>query len=116
MILDSPIILEFAGFKLEIMYWSGSLVNINTNSIDTDKYGADVSKNFARNLIGQKLVDIHIHKRQDVYFMNFDNLNIKRQEGDDMFEEIWFVFENGYKLELTTDHCDYSILSEVAVN
>ena len=48
--------------------------------------------------------------------MNFDNLNIKRQEGDDMFEEIWFVFENGYKLELTTDHCDYSILSEVAVN
>ena len=33
-----------------------------------------------------------------------------------MFEEIGFVFENGYKLELTTDHCDYSILSKVAVN
>lgn len=116
LILDSPVILEFAGFKLEIMYWSGSLVNINTNSIDTDRYGADVSKNFARNIIGQKLVDIQIHKRQDIYFMNFDNLNVKRQDGDDMFEEIWFVFENGYKLELTTDHCDYSILSEVAVN
>ena len=55
------------------MYWYGSLVNINTNSIDTDKYGADISKNFVRN-------------------------------------------ENGYKLELTTDYCDYSILSEVAVN
>ncbi len=106
-------ILEFADFNLEIMYWSGSLVNIDENSIDTNKYGADVSKHFARNLIGQKLVDIQIHKRRDVYFMNFDHLNIKRQDGDDMFEEIWFVFENGYKLELTTDYCDYSILREI---
>ncbi len=45
--------------------------------------------------------------------MNFSHLNIKRQDGDDMFQEIWFVFDNGYKLELTTDSCYYSIFSEV---
>ncbi len=113
LILDSPIILDFQGTRLEMQYTFGSLVNTNINSIDLDKFGADVSKHFVRNIIGQKLIDIQIHKRQDVYFMNFDHLNIKRQDGDDMFEEIWFVFENGYKLELTTDHCDYSIFSEV---
>ena len=45
--------------------------------------------------------------------MNFEHIGIKRNEGDDMFEEIWFIFENGYKLELTTNHCDYTILCEV---
>lgn len=111
--LDSPVILDFEGTRLEIEYWSGSLVRVNTNSIDTEKFGADVSRHFARNIIGQKLVDIQIHKTDIVYFMNFEHLGIDRKDGDDMFEEIWFVFENGYKLELTTDHCDYTALSEV---
>ena len=59
------------------------------------------------------LVDIQIHKTDKVYFMNFEHLGIERKDGDDMFEQIWFVFENGYKLELTTDHCDYMIFREV---
>lgn len=113
LVLNSPIILDFQGIRLEIEYTLGSLVKTNINSIDIDKFGADVSKHFVRNIIGQKLVDIQIHKRQDVYFMNFSHLNIKRQDGDDMFQEIWFVFDNGYKLELTTDSCYYSIFSEV---
>lgn len=112
--LDSPVILDFEGTRLEIEYWSGSLVNVNTNSIDTKNYGADVSKHFSRNIIGQKLVDIQIHKTNEVYFMNFSHLGIDRKDGDDMFEEIWFVFENGYKLELTTDHTDYTIFSEIS--
>ena len=29
-----------------------------------------------------------------------------------MFEEIWFVFDNDYRLELTTDHIDYTIFRE----
>ena len=58
--LDSPVILDFEGTRLEIEYWTGSLVNVNINSIDTDLYGADVSKNFMRNIIGKKLIDIEI--------------------------------------------------------
>ena len=111
--LDSPVILDFEGTRLEILYWSGSLVNVNTNSINTEEYGADVSKNFSTNIIGHKLVDIKIHKTNKVYFMNFEHLNIDRKDGDDMFEQIWFIFDNGYVLELTTDHCDYTNFSEI---
>lgn len=111
--LDSPVILDFGETRLEIEYWTGSLVNVNTNSIDMEKYGADVSRHFSRNIIGHKLEDIQIHETTEVYFMNFDRLGIERNDGDDMFEEIWFVFDNGYKLELTTDHTDYTLLQEV---
>lgn len=113
LVLDSPIILQFGDYKLEIEYWSGSLVTINNNTIDTKKYGADVSRHFSRNIIGHKLVDIQIHKTDLVYFMNFGHLGIERKDGDDMFEEIWFVFDNGYRLELTTDHIDYTIFREI---
>ena len=112
--LDSPVILDFEGERLEIEYWTGSLVNVNMNSIDIENYGADVSGHFAVNIIGQKLIDIKIHKTDKVYFMNFDHLGIERKNGDDMFEQIWFVFENGYVLELTTDHCDYTSFSELS--
>ena len=111
--LDSPVILDFEGERLEIEYWTGSLVNVNMNSINIEDFGADVSKHFAINIIGQRLVDIKIHKTDKVYFMNFDHLGIERKDGDDMFEQIWFIFENGFKLELTTDHCDYTEFSEL---
>lgn len=111
--LDSPVILDFEGTRLEIMYWSGSLVNVNTNSIDTEEFGADVSKHFSTNIIGHKLVDIKIHKTNKVYFMNFDHLGIERKDGDDMFEQIWFIFDNDYVLELTTDHTDYTEFCEL---
>ena len=111
--LDSPVILDFEGERLEIEYWTGSLVNVNMNTINVDDFGADVSKHFAVNIIGQKLVDIKIHKTDKVYFMNFSHLGIDRKDGDDMFEQIWFIFENGFKLELTTDHCDYTEFSEL---
>lgn len=111
--LDSPIILDFEGNRLEIEYWTGSLVNVNMNSINLDDYGADISKHFAVNIIGQKLIDIKIRKTDQIYFMNFSNLGVERKNGDDMFEQIWFVFENGYLLELNTDHCDYTQFCEV---
>ena len=111
--LDSPIILDFEGVRLEMMYWSGSMVDININSIDLSTYAADVSKNFSTNIIGHKLVDIHVHKTDKVYFMNFSHLGVDRKDGDDMFEQIWFIFDNGYALELTTDHTDYSFFSEI---
>ena len=111
--LDSPVILDFEGERLEIEYWTGSLVNINMNSINIEDYGADVSKHFSVNIIGQKLVDIKVHKTDKVYFMNFSHLGVERNDGDDMFEQIWFIFENGYVLELTTDHCDYTSFSEL---
>ena len=111
--LDSPVILDFEGERLEIEYWTGSLVNVNMNSINIEDFGADVSKHFAVNIIGQKLVDIKIHKTDKVYFMNFSHLGVDRKDGDDMFEQIWFIFENGFKLELTTDYCDYTEFSEL---
>ena len=116
LVLDSPVILDFESTRLELLYWSGSLVNVNTNTIDTDKRGADVSKHFSTNIIGHKLVDIKINKTDKVYFMNFKHLGIERKDGDDMFEQIWFVFDNGFVLELTTDHCDYTYFSEITPN
>ena len=47
------------------------------------------------------------------FFVTDEHFTIDRKDGDDMFEEIWFVFDNGYKLELTTDHCDYTIFREI---
>ena len=105
--------MDFEGERLEIEYWTGSLVNVNMNTINVDDFGADVSKHFAVNIIGQKLVDIKIHKTNKVYFMNFSHLGVDRKDGDDMFEQIWFIFENGFKLELTTDYCDYTEFSEL---
>ena len=110
---DSPLILDFKGIRLEIEYWSGSLVKANTNSIDVEKYGANVSRHFSRNIIGHKLADIKIQKTDKVDFMNFSHLGIERNNGDDMFDEIWFIFDNNYKLELTTNHCDFTIFKEV---
>ena len=112
--LDDVIVLCFGEEHLEIEYWSGSLVHAALNTLDVERdCNCSVSNNFSKNIIGHKLVDIQIHKTDEVYFMNFDHLGIERNDGDDMFEEIWFVFENGYKLELTTDHCDYTWFSEI---
>ena len=111
--LDSPIILDFEGTRLEMLYWSGSMIDVNINTIDTKEYATDVSKHFSTNIIGHKLVDIKIHKTSKVYFMNFSNLGIERNDGDDMFEQIWFIFDNGYVLELTTDHTDYTEFCEL---
>ena len=117
LVLDDIIILCFEDTNFEIEYWSGSLVHVDMNTLDTDKDCSwNANNNFSKNIIGHKLVDIQIHKTNEVYFMNFSHLGIERNDGDDMFEEIWFVFDNGYKLEITTDHCDYTFFSEIPPN
>ena len=113
--MDGPIILWFGDTNIEIDYWQGSVVHIAQNTLAKTQYTYNVSTNFSKNIIDHKLVDIQIHKTDKVYFMDFlaNAEGIRRKDGDDMFEEIWFVFDNGYKLEITTDHTDYMVVSEV---
>lgn len=113
--MDGPIILWFKDTNIEIDYWQGSVVHIAQNTLAKTQYTYNVSTNFSKNIIDHKLVDIQIHKTDKVYFMDFlaNAEGIERKDGDDMFEEIWFIFDNGYKLEITTDHTDYMVVNEV---
>ena len=113
--MDGPIILWFGDTNIEIDYWQGSVVRLAQNTLVKSQYTYNVSTNFSKNIIGHKLVDIQIHKTDKVYFMDFlaNAEGIERKDGDDMFEEIWFIFDNGYKLEITTDHTDYMVVGEV---
>ena len=85
------------------------------SKIKTIEWAENVSRMIDQRILPKefKLVDIKIHKTDKVYFMNFSHLGVDRKDGDDMFEQIWFIFENGFKLELTTDYCDYTEFSEL---
>lgn len=112
LVLDEPVILCFDDTHLELDYSYGSLVYVAENTLNIDEM-RDVSNKFAENILGHKLVDIQIVKTDKVYFMNFESLGIERNDGDDMFDEIRFVFDNGCKLEISSDACDYMYVLEI---
>ena len=64
----------------------------------------DVSHYFSINIIGKKLIDIIINKTNKVYFPCF---TIKREDGEDLYDEIIFVFENNVKLVVELYAVDY---------
>lgn len=110
--LDEPLVLCFGDIQLEIKYNMGSVVHVAENTLDAEKdCSRNVSNFFSKNLIGHKLVDIKINKVDKVCFVDF--LKIGFKDGDDMFDEIWLVFDNGYKLEIVSDGCDYMYVQEV---
>ena len=113
MVHDEPIIFKFGDFRFEIEYCYGSCVTIGFNNIDiANKCVQDVTNLFSQNIIGHKVVDFVINKSNKVNFMNFTKLNIARKDSDDMFEEVYIIFDNGYKLEICSDNCDYMVVNE----
>ena len=66
---------------------------------------------FSKNIIGRKLVDIVINKTNTVYFPCF---TFERNDGEDMYEEIVFIFDNGFKLEIGLDCADYMYIAETS--
>ena len=116
--LDEPVVLFFGENKLEIEYCEGSLAQIGLNTLSLNEISAiegknswkDVSLYFSKNIINQKLVDIEIRKTKEVYFPCF---TFEREDGEDMYNEIILIFENGFKLEIAMDCADYMSVCEV---
>lgn len=116
--LDEPLVLCFSDIHFEINYceFSNAQIGINTltfeelSCIETCLAWKDISKYYTQNIIGQKLSDIKINytSKPNEYVSNY------RKIGEDMYDEIIFVFENGYQLEISSD-TDYMNLKETPI-
>lgn len=116
--LDEPLVLCFGDIHFEINYCEFSNAQIGINTLTFEEISCiegclawkDVSKYYTKNIIGQKLSDIQIrctcHPNEYVSHC--------RQQGEIMYDEIIFIFENGYQLEISSD-IDYMSLYENSV-
>lgn len=117
--LDEPLVLCFGDEHLEIEYCEFSNAQIDMNTLSFNEISdieeciawKDVSKYYVKNIIGQKLSDIKIHftPQPNDYVSHF------RKYGEDMYDEIIFIFENGHQLEISSD-IDYMFLIEQPVS
>lgn len=113
--LDEPIVLCFGNIHFEISYCEFSNAQIAINTLTFEEISCiegclawrDISKYYAKNIIGQKLSDIKINytSNPNEYVSHY------RKIGEDMYDEIILVFENGYQLEIASD-IDYMNLRE----
>ncbi len=116
--LDEPLVLCFGNIHFEINYCEFSNAQIGLNTLTFEKISCiegcltwkDISKYYTKNIIGQKLSDIQIRRtcRPNECVSHY------RKQGEDMYNEIIFVFENGYQLEISSD-TDYMSLYENSV-
>ena len=116
--LDEPLVLCFGNQHFEINYCEFSNAQIGINTLTFEEISCiegclawkDVSKYYTKNIIGQKLSDIQIHRtcHPNEYVFHC------RQQGEIMYDEIIFIFENGYQLEISSD-IDYMSLYENSV-
>lgn len=116
--LDEPLVLCFSDINFEINYCEFSNAQIGINTLTFEELSCieaclawkDISKYYTQNIIGQKLSDIKINytSKPNEYVSNY------RKIGEDMYDEIIFVFENGYQLEISSD-IDYMSLYENSV-
>lgn len=113
--LDEPLVFCFGNEQFEIKYCEFSNAQVAMNTLDFTERSTvegcvawqNVNKYFVKNIIGQKLVDIKIKytPKPNEFVSHY------RRFGEKMYDEIIFVFENGYQLEIVSDN-DYMILSE----
>ena len=102
--LDEPLVLCFGDIHFEINYceFSNAQIGINTltfeelSCIEACSAWKDVSKYYTKNIIGQKLSDIKINytSKPAEYVSRY------RKIGEDMYDEIIFVFENIRQLKM----------------
>ena len=116
--LDEPLVLCFGNIHFEINYceFSNAQIGLNTltfeeiSCIDSCLTWKDISKYYTKNIIGQKLSDIQIRRTCHPN----ECVSHYRKQGEDMYDEIIFVFENGYQLEISSD-TDYMNLKETPI-
>ena len=116
--LDEPLVLCFGNEHFEIEYCEFSNAQVAMNTLDFTEISniegcvawQDVNKFYAKNIIGQKLSDIKIRRTctPNEYVSHY------RKQGEVMYDEIIFVFENGYQLEIFSD-IDYMSLYENSI-
>ena len=113
--LDEPLVLCFGDIHFEINYCEFSNAQIGINTLTFEEISCiegclawkDVSIYYTKNIIGQKLSDIQIHHTCHPN----ESVSPCRQQGEIMYDEIIFIFENGYQLEISSD-IDYMSFSE----
>ena len=117
--LDEPLVLCFGNQHFEIEYCEFSNAQVAMNTLDFTEVSniegcvawQDVNKYFAKNIIGQKLSGIKVcHTSQPNEYVSH-----YRKHGEDMYDEILFIFENGYCLEISSD-IDYMSLYESSIS
>lgn len=118
--LDEPIILQIGNdIQLEVDFQEHSLAQIGVNSLKEKTFVSyqtgksewdDISGFYSKNLIGHTIKDIYISKTKQASV----SWQVKRENGDDMYDEIGLVFDNGYKLVFEISSApDYMLVSEV---
>ena len=113
--LDEPLVLCFGEEHFEIEYCEFSDAQIAMNTLNFTEISniegciawKNVNKYYDKNIIGQKLLDIKVCHTQhpNEYVSHY------RKNGEDMYDDIIFIFENGHQLEITSD-IDYMSLFE----
>lgn len=125
--LDEPIIFYIGDKQIEIDYTETGNVKIGVNSLT---YGnakscfyynswTDVSKNFSKNIIGHKIVDIEIAPYvfdNDIIGKEYGLYSVDRKAGEKSFGYFFFVLDNGYKIGLEVIHFDFLNVWEKAPN
>ena len=105
--LDEPIVLCFGDKHFEIEYneFSNAQVAMNTlkftevSNIECRVAWQNINKYYDKNIIGQKLLDIKICHTQ----LPNEYVSHYRKNGEDMYDKIIFIFENGHQLEIASD-------------
>ena len=113
--LDEPIALCFGDTHFEIEYteYSNAQIGVNTFSFNEQSYYGflwrDVNRYYNKNIIGQRLSDIKIVHTNIIEPMAYTSGF--REDGEDMYKEIIFIFENNHALEISA-YIDYMSIIE----
>ena len=116
MTLDEPVVLIIGDrhFEIEFSVASSAVIGMDSLTMTEKSYQSgrndwrDVSKYYSTNIVGRTVKDIVVIPRSDPPGFWDPGLNSDRT---DLYEEIQFVMDNGYKLIIGTD-IDYMFIGE----
>lgn len=114
--LDEPVIIQIGeDINFEILFEEHSLAQIGINTLKENVFNSsygypwrDITSRYKKNIIGHNIVDIYINKTSQFGI----SWQVKRDFGNDMYDKIGFVLDNGFKLII---YCfvDYMEVQEV---
>lgn len=117
--LDEPVIIQIGeDINFEIDFSEHSLAQIGINTLKEGDYLShygycwrDITSRYKKNIIGHNIVDVYINKTDEPSI----SWQVKREKGNDMYDEIGFVLDNGFKLII---YCctDFMEVQEVKPN
>lgn len=117
--LDEPAIIQIGeDIQFEVHFQEENLVQIGINTLKEGEFMSDINYSYewrdisgyyAKNTIGHTIKDVYINKTDSASI----SWQIERKNGDDMYDEIGFILDNGYKLKIY-GFADYMELAETA--